>query len=350
MPAIRAMRWGVILALLLLVVIALFVIKTYEHPSAAQEGLTLYGNVDIREVQLAFNDEGRIQNLSALEGQAVRQGEVLGTLDDRRYRLAVDRAHALVQEADAHLNSLLAGSRHEDIAKLKAEVASSKSTLQLRKSTYDRIVRLARQKASPPQDLDTARAAYQAATAQLQALQASLNLALAGPRTETISAARATLNAAMAGEALAQQQLTDTRLLAPADGIIRTRILEPGDMASPQQPVYALALTRPLWVRAYVDEPNLGQVHPGQTAWVSSDSFPGKRFKAWVGYISPTAEFTPKTVETPQLRTSLVYQVRVFVCNPDNQLRLGMPTTVHILPGAPSVSSHGDPCQQSAKP
>ncbi|AOV17163.1 hypothetical protein BJI67_08895 [Acidihalobacter aeolianus] len=342
MPASRAKRWIPLLVLLLLAVaIALATqispwarILPWVKPVNASAGLTLYGNIDLREIRLAFNDNGRIASLQAQDGQTVHKGDLLGILDDTRYRIAYVHAQALVQEAAAHLDDLLAGTRPEDIDRLRAEVSAAESQLRLRRATYERILRLERQKASPPQDLDSARAALQAAQAQLQALKASLRLAIAGPRQGTIAAARAALSAAKAGAALARRELEDTRLLAPADAIVRTRILEPGDMASPAQPVYALALMNPLWVRAYVDEINLGKLHPGQGAWVTTDSFPGTRFKAWVGYISSSAEFTPKSVETPQLRTSLVYQVRIYVCNPQNKLRLGMPATVHIQPSA----------------
>ena len=111
---------------------------------------------------------------------------------------------------------------------------------------------------------------------------------------------------------------------------IRDRLLEPGDMVSPQTPVLTLALTDPVWVRAYASEVYLGRLAPGMSAEVSTDSYPDKTYPGWIGFISPTAEFTPKTVETPELRTRLVYQVRVHVCNPQDELRLGMPTTVSI--------------------
>lgn len=350
MPAIRATRW--IFPFLLLLVTIVVIVITYRHfkgVQAPRHELTLYGNVDLREIQLAFNDQGRIHNLTAVEGQPVHKDQILGTLDARRYQLALESAQAQAQEAKAHLEDLIAGSRTEDIDRLRAELSAAKATLYLRKISYGRIVRLSRQKVSTPQNLDDARAAYQAAAAQCKALKAQLALAIEGPRVITIKAARAAMTAAKAREALARRELEDTQLLAPANGIIRTRILEPGDMASPQQPVYTLALTQPLWVRTYIDEPQLGLVHEGQRAWVSSDSFPGKRFRAWIGFISPTAEFTPKTVETAQLRTSLVYQIRVFVCNSHNQLRLGMPTTVHIQTGVVQSPLASNPCQPITK-
>jgi HlyD family secretion protein len=118
--------------------------------------------------------------------------------------------------------------------------------------------------------------------------------------------------------------------VAPVDAVVRTRIMEPGEMASAQRPVFSLAITDPKWVRAYVSEPDLGKVHPEMAAFVVVDSFPDRRFDGWVGFISPVAEFTPKAVQTEELRTSLVYEVRVFVKDPSDELRLGMPATVYL--------------------
>ena len=128
-------------------------------------------------------------------------------------------------------------------------------------------------------------------------------------------------------------------------------------MASPQTPVFSLAITDPKWVRAYVDEPDLGKVHPGMAATVTVDSFPDRRFDGWVGFISPMAEFTPKDVQTEELRSSLVYEIRVFVKDPSDQLRLGMPATVHLALNqaaapstAPSTRSTGSTSSPRAGP
>jgi HlyD family secretion protein len=153
-------------------------------------------------------------------------------------------------------------------------------------------------------------------------------------------AAQAGFQAAQAGLELARKALADASLYAPDTGIIQERILQPGDMASPQRPVYTLAMTDPLWVRVYVKESDLGRIRPGMRAEVATDSYPNKRYSAWVGYISPTAEFTPKSVETTEVRSSLVYQVRVFVCNPQGELRLGMPGTVTIALGQPAATDN----------
>jgi HlyD family secretion protein len=125
-------------------------------------------------------------------------------------------------------------------------------------------------------------------------------------------------------------RLSDTELKAPSAGVIQSRLIEPGEMVSPTRPAFTLALTDPKWVRAYVSEPDLGRVKEGQSATVISDSWPDQQFTGRIGFISPAAEFTPRSVETTDLRTSLVYEVRVWVEDPENKLRLGMPATVEL--------------------
>ena len=143
-------------------------------------------------------------------------------------------------------------------------------------------------------------------------------------------AAAARVNADAAEVVLLRRQLIDAQLLAPIDATVSTRLMEPGEIASPQSPVFSLALTNPKWVRVYVTESDLGKVHPGMTGYILVDSFPNRRFAGWVGFVSPVSEFTPKNIETEDLRTSLVYEVRVFVTDPADVLRLGMPATVHL--------------------
>ena len=180
------------------------------------------------------------------------------------------------------------------------------------------------------QDVDDAKAALDVAEATLAVNQKALDLAVIGPRKEDIAQNQAQLRANQAQAALLRQQIMDAQLVAPVDAVVRTRILEPGDMASPQKPIFTLAITDPKWVRAYVAEPDLGKVRPGMSASVMVDSFPNRRFDGWVGFVSPVAEFTPKSVQTEELRTSLVYEVRVFVKDPADELRLGMPATVAL--------------------
>ena len=293
--------------------------------------LRLYGNVDIRQVQLAFQSTGRIKNIAVQEGAIVAPGQLLAQVDPVRYEAARARAQAQVADRQQILQRLLAGSRPEEIAAARARVVAAKATLEDAAATYRRTRALAKTRYVSQQKLDDAEASRQAAEAQLDAAHQELALAVKGPRREDIAAARAQLAASRAALTLANQELADTRLYASAGGVIQDRLLEPGDMAFPQTPALTLALNNPLWVRAYVAEPDLGKIAPGMPAEVTTDSYPGKKYRGWVGFISPKAEFTPKQVETTELRSKLVFQVRVYVCNPQDEMRLGMPVTVDIL-------------------
>ncbi len=295
-----------------------------------ENSLTLYGNVDIREVRLAFNGSERIEEIRVQEGDRVKKGELLARLHVARLQAAVDEAEAMTAAQQQVLATLEAGSRPEEIRKAQADMEAARAKAQAAQDTFKRRQRLSERKLASPEEAEEAKAAAEAAAAQVKAAKAALDLVLAGPRQEEIAQARARLQAQKAGLALARVRLADAALVAPVDGIVRDRILEPGDMVSPQTPVLTLALIDPVWVRAYLPEPALGRITLGANATIHTDSYPGKGYEGWVGFISPSAEFTPKSVHTPELRTRLVYSVRVFACNPQGELRLGMPVTVTI--------------------
>ena len=313
----------------------------YEQKTQPAHGLTLYGNVDIRQVQLAFHDTGRISRLLVEEGDRVKTGQLMAEMDPVRYAMDVREVEAKVEAQRQKVTRLRNGTRPQEIEQARALVEGNEARLEDARLTYERIKGLAATDFAPQQDLDDATAKLKTARANLKEAREALELALIGPREEDIAAAEAELQAYQAGLELARQRLSDTRLYAPAPGIIRDRILEPGDMAFPQAPVFTLALTDPLWVRAYVPEPSLGKIAPGMHAEVTTDSYPGKIYPGWIGFISPTAEFTPKNVETPDLRTRLVYEVRVYICNPQGELRLGMPATVSIPLDQPRPGPEG---------
>jgi HlyD family secretion protein len=300
------------------------------RPAHAASTLTLFGNVDIWEVAPAFNDNGRITRMQVVEGDRVRKGELIAELDGVRYRARLANARHSAANLKAVLLRLLHGSRPQEIAQAKATMEGLRAIYYNAEKNYARTLALLPQGIASVQDRDDAVAQVRSARGNYQAALQVYRLAVIGPRHEDIIAARNAFHAAIAAQALAARELADTRLYAPADGVVEDRILEPGDMAAPNTPVYTIALTSPMWVRAYVPEPDLGKIALGMRAVVTTDSFPGNRYRGWVGYISPTAEFTPKTVETPVLRTQLVYQVRVYVCNRRHELHLGMPATVSI--------------------
>jgi len=303
----------------------------------ARTELTLYGNVDLREVQLPFNDTERVAQVLVAEGDRVHQGQLLARLNTGRLAPQVAKAQALVEMQQQVLLRLQHGNRPQEIAQAGANVAAAQADAANAQAQYHRILTLSDSsggRAVSRQDLDAAKATYDSAAARLTVSRKAFALERLGPRREDVAEAQAQLRADQADLAVAQQALDDAQLRAPLDSVVRSRLVEPGDISSPRQAAFTLAITDPKWVRAYVDEPDLGAVREGMAAAVTVDSFPGRRFSGWIGFISPVAEFTPKNVETTALRSSLVYEVRVFVHDPGNQLRLGMPATVHLPPAS----------------
>lgn len=296
--------------------------------------LVLHGNVDIRQVDVAFEVAGRIESIAVEEGARVDQGQPLAVLQAQRYRQGVGRAEGEAAAQRARLAALEAGTRPEEIRRFEARLEAARAEAGQAARHLQRIEGLYRRELVSDEELDAAESALKVARARTDVAQRELELAVAGPREEDIAAARARLNALTAALARARIDLQDTRLRAPQAGVVRERLLEAGDMAGPQQPVFSLALTDPVWIRAYVPETELGRVRPGIPARIHTDSGPAAGYPGWVGYVSPTAEFTPKSVQTEEVRTDLVYQVRIMACNPDGRLRLGMPATVHIAADA----------------
>ncbi|MBL1292569.1 MAG: efflux RND transporter periplasmic adaptor subunit [Thiotrichales bacterium] len=301
-----------------------------QHEQGDAQTLHLYGNVAIREAQLAFNSSEHIAEIHVQEGDHVSKGQLLAHLHTELLEAQRDEVKAVLLAQQQMVAKLEAGSRPQEIRKAQAELKAARATAKAAVDSYKRKAQLLERKLASPEDVENARSLADAAAARMEAAQQALALLQAGPRKEDIAVARAQLAAREAGLVLARQRLEDANLYAPADGIIRNRILEPGAMAFPQTPVLTLAFINPVWVRAYLPEPALGQVALGAKALIHTDSYPDKVYQGWVGYISPSAEFTPKNVQTPELRTRLVYSVRIYACNPQGELRLGMPVTVTI--------------------
>ena len=245
--------------------------------------LTLYGNIEIRQVDLSFQVSGRIEKLFKEEGDTVKQGELLAVLDDRDYVSNLEKANAEVEKTLVLKND--AESKFERNAPLVEDNTISKQD-------YDTLLNMKNKSAAD----------YDAAVAQKN---------------------------------FAQNQLDYTKVYAPEEGIIMIRVQEPGANVSKAQPVYTMAKTKPVWVRAYVNETDLGNIKYGQEVNVYTDTTDpktGKKrmYKGQVGYISPVAEFTPKTVQSTDIRTNLVYRIRVYIYDIDEYLRQGMPVTIKV--------------------
>jgi HlyD family secretion protein len=295
-----------------------------------QGPLRLFGHMEHREALLAFREQERLAEVLVEEGARVTEGQILARLHTRRLEAQIREAEAQVAARQHLLDRLLAGTRKQEIEQARAEYNAAQVRVANARRTYERIRQTAEVGASTEQALDNARSQLDLDTAQLRIREKSLQLAEEGPRSEDIAEARSRVEAGRAALELLQIRLADMVLTAPAAGVVRSRILEPGEMADPGRPVLALSLTDPKWVRAYIPGPQLGHIRPGMAASVVSDSFPDRPFEGWIGFISPEAEFTPKNVQTTDLRTQLVYEVRIHVQDPEDRLRLGMPVTVEI--------------------
>jgi HlyD family secretion protein len=302
--------------------------------------LLLYGNVDLRQIELPFNGNERISAVLVQEGDHVTQGQLLARLDTSRLAPQVAKAEADLAAQTQSVDRLHHGNRPEEIAQARANLDAAAADAGNARAQFARLRVLSESssgRAVSRQDMDTAKAALDTAEARLAVNRKALALELAGPRKEDVAQGEAQLRGDLAQLALVQQQLKDAELLAPQNAVVRSRIVEPGEIASPQKAAFTLAITDPKWVRVYVTETDLGGVREGLNASVTVDAFRGRHFAGWVGFISPVAEFTPKSVETSELRSSLVYEVRVFVRDPDDELRLGMPASVHL-----PLRQHGD--------
>ena len=301
--------------------------------SRSDEAQVFHGNVDIRQIELPFAESERIAEVLVQEGDVVKAGQVLARLSTERLLAQRNQARAemLVQEQIAL--RVANGSRPEEVAQARASVEAAQAEAENAKSLLQRareIAEASKGRAVSEQDLEAAVAAVRTSDAKVQVQRKALELALAGARTEEVAQAHAQVEAARAGLELLDRRLNDAELRAPTDAIVRNRLMEPGEFASPQRPVLSLAVMSPKWIRAYIPETSLGRLRVGDSATVSIDSRPDQPYTGTLRFISSVAEFTPKTVQTEELRTSLVYEVRIFVDDPQNELRLGMPASVRF--------------------
>lgn len=339
------LKYGSLIALLAIVGASGFAGWAYLKGDAGQRSwllaepqseLTLLGNVDVRQVNLAFKVGGRISVMKFEEGDTVKADQLVAVLEKDDFKDEVRLARARVQAQEAVLARLKNGTRPEEIAEARALVEQREAELDNARLSFKRKESLAERGFSSHEAHQNALAVLRESDARLKAAREVFKLAEAGPRQEIIDEARAQLSANQITLDLARRKFSDADLISPSDGIILTRVREPGAIVAAGETVYNLALTSPVWVRTYVSEPDLGRVHPGMAAKVKTDS--GGIFDGQIGFISPVAEFTPKTVETRQLRTSLVYRLRVIVRDPEKGLRQGMPVTV-VLPSTNPTES-----------
>ena len=318
-----------VIAVLILAVVGWLLYRQFA--GTRNDKLILHGNVDIRQVNLGFRVSGRLKEVKSEEGDVVQAGDVIAVLDDGPYQDQVHLAEAQVAQAQANYTKMVNGFRKEEIEQARAQLAQAKANYDNALRTFEREDKLLQTHVISQSDYDAATSSRDSLKAMVQSAQANLNLELAGNRKEDIDNAKAQVDNAQANLDNAKRNLADCQLRASVDGVVITRAVEPGTIVATSTIVYSVCETSPVWIRTYVDERDLGRIYPGMKALVYNDTYPNHPYTAQVGFISPVAEFTPKNVETRELRADLVYRLRVILEKPDRYVRQGMPVTVQLL-------------------
>jgi len=296
----------------------------------------IYGNVDIREATLGFRVAGRLSDIRVDEGARVRAGDVLAELDREPLLNSLHQAEANVAALQASNDLLHQGYRQEDKQQARAQVAAAQAALTEAERQLTRLRTLKPHGAATQSGIDIALSQRDQTAAKLHIAQAETRKMESGFRPQEVAESDANLAAARSALAAAGLAVADATLKSPSDGIILTRAVELGELVQVGTSAFTLSLTRPVWVRAYVAEPQLGYFPLGAKVTLWTDSRPDTPYHGVVGFVSPDAEFTPKAVETTDLRTSLVYRIRIVVKDADAMLRQGMPVTVRLAQDAAS--------------
>ena len=287
------------------------------------------GHIEATQVRLASKVGGRLLEAPFEEGHTIHAGDLVAQLEtvDAEHQLAQARANA--GAADARLRLLLAGSRAEDLRRAEDQMAQAQAELDAARRDLDRLSGLADRGSATEKSRDDAATRKEIADRAVAAARAQLDKLVAGPRRQEIEAARAQRASAEAMVEAVEQQITDATVVAPTDGVVTTRIAEPGEILPPGATIAVLTdLARP-WLTVWIDEPSLSQVILGQEVTVLVDGS-NSTFKGTVSFISPVAEFTPKNVQTPDERAKLVFRVKVQLANPDGIFKPGMPADAHF--------------------
>jgi HlyD family secretion protein len=299
--------------------------------AAKKNQLRLSGHIEATQTDLAFKVSGKIVKIYFQEGDWVRTGQKVAELDAQDLKNEVDQAKAKVGAARANLDKLMAGYRPQEIKEAKADVDRARADLVDRKLDFDRYQILFQRKVVAATTRDKYEANYLMAQATLKGAREKYDMLKEGYRREDIDKARAELQQAQATLDLAETRLGYATILSPVDGAVLVKPAEVGEVAAVGSNVLTLGLLDDIWFEGYIPETDLVRVKLHQRAIITTDSYPGKQYPAWVSYISSKAEFTPKTVETFKERVTLVYRTKIRADNPNHELRPGMPAEAVVF-------------------
>ena len=306
-----------------------FYFKNHQAPD--QNRLRVSGNIEITEVEASFKIPGRVEERPVIEGQMITAGQVVARLDDKDLKLEIAQRQAQVTAARSLLSEVQTGSRPEEIAQAEAALERAQADGNRARIEYERQKRLFDREVISTREFDQAKTAFETAEARIREAKALSTMVRKGPRQEKIDQARATLEQAKQSLELAQTRLNYATLLSPVSGMVLSENVQPGEYVSPGTPVISLGDLSRVYLRAYINETDLGRVKVGQKVRLSTDTFPGKYYEGMISFIAPQAEFTPKNIQTQKERVKLVYRIKVEIPNPNMELKPGMPADGEIL-------------------
>ncbi|MFW2442598.1 efflux RND transporter periplasmic adaptor subunit, partial [Aliarcobacter butzleri] len=294
-----------------------------------ENNLTFYGNIDTRTVNVGFRFLGKIENITKDEGEIVKKDEFLVKLDTASLEKSLEELNEKIFASKLELSKLQTGYRQEEILEAKAAMEEAIENLNKTKDTYNRQTNLFKTKSTSEENFTISQLNYKQALATLDKAKALYELRKNGYRDEDIKIQESNLKSLEIQAEKLKIDLNDSIIKAPVDGVILTRFKEIGAITNAGESILEIAKTDEFWVRAYIDEKNLGNIKPGLKMSIQTDSR-SENYEGVIGFISPVAEFTPKNIETQELRADLVYSFRVIVKNPDDKIRQGMPVTLKI--------------------
>lgn len=303
------------------------------RPQPDPNVLRVSGNVEVTDVEVSFRIPGWVEARPVSEGETVNAGQLIANLESTELGQEVALREAEVQAYAAELAALEAGSRPQEIAVARAAVRHAQAELERLAAEYERQRDLLARKVASQQVFQRAKAEYEVAKSQVEEAQERLKLAQEGPRQEEITRARARLDQTGQSLAIAKTRLAYATLTSPISGTILSENVEAGEYVVPGVPVVTVGDLVNTWLRAYVNETDLGRIKLGQHVCVTTDTYPGKAYAGHLSFIASAAEFTPKNVQTAEERVKLVYRVKVDIPNPDLELKPGMPADADIWLG-----------------
>lgn len=298
--------------------------------NADKKNVTATGTIEATESSLGAQVPGRIIGMNYEEGSQVKKGDTLAEIDHRSIIQQVNQAQAALTMARQQYDLLVKGARSEDLRVAEEGVKQTEANFNLAKLALDRTQKLINDHSVSQSQMDAAQTQYDIAHAQLQSAQQNLEKMQHYARPEEIRSAAAQVEQAQAALDYATIFLEHSYVILPMDAMVLERLVEVGDYANVGTPIYTVSDLRMMKMTVYVSEVELARIRLGDEARVILDGMPDHPFEGKVIYISPTAEFTPKNVETKEDRIKLVFAVKIGIANPENYLKAGLPADASI--------------------